>query len=48
MLLFFFKLLSETNAIEEFFSHLKHHVKKKSPKIYDEIKLVIKKQLKPK
>jgi transposase len=32
----------ETNAIEEFFSQLKHYIKKESPNIYDDIDKVIK------
>jgi len=32
----------ETNAIEEFFSQLKHYIKKQSPNTYDDIQLVIK------
>jgi transposase len=32
----------ETNAIEEFFSQLKHYIKKESPNTYDDIQLVIK------
>lgn len=32
----------ETNAIEEFFSQLKHYIKKYSPNTYDDIQLVIK------
>ena len=32
----------ETNAIEEFFSQLKHYIKKHSPNTYDDIQLVIK------
>ena len=32
----------EINAIEEFFSQLKHYIKKESPNTYDDIQLVIK------
>jgi transposase len=32
----------ETNAIEEFFSQLKHYIKKESPNTYDDIDKVIK------
>ena len=32
----------ETNAIEEFFSQLKHYIKKESPNTYDDIHKVIK------
>jgi transposase len=32
----------ETNAIEEFFSQLKHYIKKQSPNTYDDIQSVIK------
>ena len=32
----------ETNAIEEFFSQLKHYIKKKSPNTYEDIERVIK------
>ena len=33
---------SETNAIEEFFSQLKHYIKKESPNTYEDIERVIK------
>ena len=36
----------ETNAIEEFFSQLKHYIKKESPNTYDDIQSVIKNILK--
>jgi transposase len=32
----------ETNSIEEFFSQLKHYIKKKSPKTFEEIRLLLK------
>jgi len=32
----------ETNAIEEFFSQLKHYIKKESPNTYEDIERVIK------
>lgn len=32
----------ETNAIEEFFSQLKHYIKKESPNTYEDIEKVIK------
>lgn len=32
----------ETNTIEEFFSQLKHYIKKKSPNTYEDIERVIK------
>ena len=32
----------ETNAIEEFFSQLKHYIKKQSPNTYNDIQSVIK------
>jgi putative transposase len=32
----------ETNSIEEFFSQLKHYIKKKSPNTFEDIKLTIK------
>jgi transposase len=32
----------ETNSIEEFFSQLKHYIKKESPNTYEEIDKVIK------
>jgi transposase len=47
-LLYSLRYHPETNAIEEFFSQLKHYIKKKSPKTYDEIKTVIKKTIKTK
>ena len=36
----------ETNPIEEFFSQLKHYIKKLSPQSYEEINKVIKKIIK--
>ncbi len=36
----------QTNAIEEFFSQLKHYIKKESPNTYEEIDKVIKSILK--
>jgi len=38
----------ETNAIEEFFSQLKHYIKKKSPNTYEDIVTVIKDTIKNK
>jgi len=38
----------ETNAIEEFFSQLKHYIKKKSPNTYEDIDSVIKEVIKEK
>jgi transposase len=38
----------ETNAIEEFFSQLKHYIKKESPNTYEDIDKVIKSILKDK
>lgn len=38
----------ETNAIEEFFSQLKHYIKKESPQTYLEISPVIEKIIKDK
>ena len=38
----------ETNAIEEFFSQLKHYIKKKSPNTYEDIDSVIKEIIKEK
>ena len=36
----------ETNPIEEFFSQLKHYIRKKSPQDYNEIKNILKTKIK--
>ena len=38
----------ETNSIEEFFSQLKHYIKKKSPNTFEDIRLTIKDIIKTK
>jgi len=47
-LMYSFSYHPETNAIEEFFSQLKHYVKKESPQTYAEISPVIEKIIKDK
>ena len=47
-LFYSFSYHPETDAIEEFFSQLKHYIKKVSPATYDEISHCIKKIIKEK
>lgn len=47
-LLYSFPYHPETNAIEEFFSQLKHYIKKESPKTYDELYVCIEEIMKTK
>ena len=41
-LLYLFSYHPENNSIEEFFSQLKHYIKKQSPNTYEDIDKVIK------
>jgi len=47
-LLYFVCYQLETNAIEEYFSQLKHHIKKESPNTYEDIYNTIKEILETK